>query len=117
MVRSSSASPWTASWRRAASSEAISKELGLVERISLTARATAAWSTRRVPATSSIADWVRLPTILWVEASIASAPRASGERGRRAWKPKCEPHAASTINAAPAAWATSAQPATSAAIP
>ena len=38
----SSASPWTASWRRAASSEASSSELGDVERTSRTARATRA---------------------------------------------------------------------------
>ena len=81
IVRSSSASPWTASWRRAASSEAISSELGLVERTSRTARATASASIRPPAATCSIADWVRLPTILCVEASIASAPRRSGDSG------------------------------------
>ena len=70
-----------------------------------------------MPATSSMADWVRLPTILWVEASIASAPSAIGEGGRRAWKPKWGPHEQSTISAAPAACATSAQPSTSAAMP
>ena len=48
------------------------------------ARATAWVSTRPLFPTSSMADCVRLPTILWVEASIASAPSASGERGRRA---------------------------------
>ena len=83
IVRSSSASPWTASWRRAASSEAISSELGLVERTIRTARATAPMSTRPVGATISIADCVRLPTILCVEASIASAPSASGDAGSR----------------------------------
>ena len=40
IVRSSSASPWAASWRRALSSEASSSELGLVERTSRMQRAT-----------------------------------------------------------------------------
>ena len=66
-------------------------------------------------ATCSIADWVRLPTILWVEAR-ASAP---GQRriGQRGMKAEMEPHAQSTTSAAPAAWTTSAQPRMSAAIP
>ena len=42
IVRSSSASPWAPSWRRALSSDASSSELGLVERTSRTQRAT--WS-------------------------------------------------------------------------
>ena len=81
IVESSSASPWTASWRRAASSETISSELGLVERTSRTARPTASTSILPPVPTSSIADWVRLPTILCVEASIASAPSCSGDGG------------------------------------
>ena len=48
IVRSSSASPWMASWRRAASSEAISSDDGDVERTSRTARATASGSIRPV---------------------------------------------------------------------
>jgi hypothetical protein len=116
-VRSRSASPCTPSWRRPASSEAISSELGLVDRTRRTARATAPVSIRPVGATWSIADWVRLPTILCVEVSITSAPSANADSGRPAWKPKCEPQALSTMSAAPAAWATSAQMATSAAMP
>jgi hypothetical protein len=37
--------------------------------------------------------------------------------GSARWKPKCGPHAWSTTSGTPAAWATSAQPATSAAMP
>ena len=81
IVRDSSASPWTASWRRAASSEAISSDDGDVERTSRTARATASGSMRPVGATCSIADCVSEPTILCVEVSTASAPCC--ERGRR----------------------------------
>ena len=106
-----------ASWRRAASSDASRRELGLVDRMSRTIRATRSVSTRSVPARWSIADWVSEPTILCVEVSAASAPCCSAEGGTMRWKPKCGPHAWSTTSAAPAAWATSAQPATSAAMP
>ncbi len=116
-VRWTSECPCIASWRRAASSEAISSELGLVERTSRTVRAMRSGSIRPVSATWSIADWVSEPTILWVEVSTASAPWASADGGSAWWKPKCGPQAWSTTSAAPAAWATSAQPATSAAIP
>ena len=80
-MRSSSASPWIASCRRALSSEASSSELGLVERTSRTQRATSSGSIRPPAATCSIADWVRLPTILCVEVSTASAPAATGDSG------------------------------------
>ena len=50
-------------------------------------------------------------------ASLTSAPCASAEGGRSGWKPKCGPQAWSTISGTPAAWATSAHPSTSAAIP
>src|SRR5699024_7642640 len=46
-----------------------------------------------------------------------SAPWVTGEAGRSGWKPKCAPQAASTISAAPAAWATSARASTSATAP
>ena len=91
------------SWRRAASSEAISSEDGDVLRTSRTARATASASMRPVGATCSIADWVSEPTILCVEVSTASAPCWSADGGRSGWKPKCEPHAWSTTSGTPAA--------------
>ena len=86
-MRSRSASPWTASWRRAASSDAKSSELGS-SIDSLTARATASTSMRPSRATWSMADWVRLPTILWVEESRASAPKLQGRRGERRMEPE-----------------------------
>ena len=46
IVRSSRASPWAASWRRAASSEARSSEFGLVERTRRTQRETSSGSMR-----------------------------------------------------------------------
>ena len=116
-MRDSSAWPWITSWRRAASSDAISSADGDVVRTSRTARPTASGSMRPVAATCSIADCVSEPTILWVEVSTASAPCCSAEGGNAGWKPKCEPHAWSTTSGTPAAWQTSAQPATSAAIP
>ena len=117
IVRSSSASPWTASWRRAASSDAISSAEGDVERVSRTIRATWPGSIRPVGATCSIADWVSEPTILCVEVSTASAPSASALSGTSGWKPKCGPQAWSTTSGTPASWQTSAQAATSAAMP
>jgi hypothetical protein len=117
IVRDRSAWPWMTSWRRAASSEAISSEDGDVLRTSRTARATASGSMRPVGATCSIADCVSEPTILCVEVSTASAPCWSADGGRSGWNPKCEPHDWSTTSGTPAACATSAQPATSAAIP
>ena len=117
IVRDSSAWPWMTSWRRAASSEAISSDDGDVERTSRTARATASGSIRPVAATCSIADCVSDPTILCVHVSTASAPCCSALGGRSGWKPKCEPHDWSTTSGTPAAWQTSAQPATSAAMP
>ena len=73
-VSCSSASPWTASWRRAASRLAMSNELGDVERTSRTTRARRSPSMRSVWATWSIADCVSEPTILCVLVSTASAP-------------------------------------------
>ncbi len=117
MVRDSSASPCTTSWRRAASSDAMSSEDCDVERTRRTMRASRSVSTRPVGATCSSADCVREPTILCVEVSTASAPCCRADGGSAGWKPKCGPQAWSTTSAAPAAWQTSAQPATSAAIP
>ena len=117
IVRDSSASPWTASWRRAASSDAMSSADCDVERTSRTQRPTSSASMRPPAATWSIADCVSEPTILCVEVSTASAPRASALAGSAGWKPKCGPHAWSTTSGTPAAWHTSAQPATSAAMP
>ena len=90
---------------------------GEVERVRRIVRATAAGSIRPVGATWSIADWVSEPTILCVEVSTASAPCASALGGTRGWKPKCGPQDWSTTSGTPAAWHTSAQPATSAAMP
>ncbi len=65
----------------------------------------------------SIALWVSEPAILCVLVSIASAPCESAVGGSASWKPKCGPHAWSTTSGTPARCATSAQAATSAAIP
>ena len=46
----------------------------------------------------SMADWVRLPTSLWVPDSTRSAPAAMACSGRASWKAKCEPQASSTIS-------------------
>ena len=116
-MRSSSASPWTASWRRAASSEDISSADGDVLRVSRTMRATWSGSIRPLGATCSIADCVSEPTILCVEVITASAPSARALAGTPGWKPKCGPHAWSTTSATPAAWQTAAHAATSAAMP
>ena len=80
-------------------------------------RATLPGSTRPLGATCSIADCVSEPTILCVEVSTASAPSCSALGGSSGWKPKCGPHAWSTISGTPAAWQTAAHPSTSAAIP
>ena len=109
IVRSISASPCTNSWRRAASRDACSSAFGLVDRTSRTTRARSSGSTRPLSETSSIAVCVRLPTILCVEASIASAPSTIGFSGSLAWNPKCAPQEQSTTSGTPAAWATSAQ--------
>ena len=116
-VSYSSCSPCSASWRRAPSSEASSSDDGLVERSSRSARATAPASTRPLCPTCSIALWVSEPAILCVLVSIASAPCDSAVGGRLSLKPKCGPHDWSTTSGTPARCATSAQPATSAAIP
>ena len=90
---------------------------GDVLRVRRTVRATAPGSIRPVGAMWSIADWVSEPTVLCVEVSTASAPRSSALAGTPGWKPKCGPQAWSTTSGTPAAWQTSAQPATSAAMP
>ncbi len=81
------------------------------------ARATAAGSMRSPCPTWSIALWVSEPAILCVLVSTASAPCVSPLGGSASWKPKCGPQDWSTISGTPAAWATSAHAATSAAIP
>ena len=111
------ASPCSTSWRRAPSSDSISSDDGDVERISRSVRATASGSIRPEPETCSSADWVSDPAILCTDVSIASASSDSALGGRSRWKPRCGPHDWSTTSGTPAACATSAQPATSAAIP
>ena len=64
-----------------------------------------------------MALWVSEPAILCVLVSIASAPWDNAVGGNASLKPKCGPQDWSTTSGTPAAWATSAQPATSAAIP
>ena len=80
--RVSSASPWSASWRRAPSSEAISSADCEVERTSRTrARDRVGVDPAGRAATCSIADCVSEPTILCVEVIIASAPSVSADGG------------------------------------
>ena len=100
-----------------ASSDASRSDDGLVERSSRSAWPTAAASTRPLWPTCSIALCVSEPAILCVLVTIASAPWESAFGGSASLKPKCGPHDASTISGTPALWATSAQPATSAAMP
>ncbi len=102
-VSCSSASPWTASCRREASSDAMSSDDGDVERTRRIARAIASASTRSPWPTCSIADCVRDPAILWVLVSTASAPSDSALAGTSGWKPKCGPHDWSTTSGTPAA--------------
>src|SRR5215207_6899751 len=116
-VSNSSCSPCSASWRRAPSSEASSSEEGLVERSSRSARPTAPTSIRSPSPTCSIALWVNEPAILCVLVSIASALWDSAVGGSASWKPKCGPQDWSTTSGTPAACATSASAATSAAMP
>jgi hypothetical protein len=92
-VSNRSCSPCRASWRRAASSEAMSSDDGLVERSSRRARATAAASTRPLRPMWSIALWVSEPAILCVLVSIVSAPCESAVGGSASLKPKCGPQA------------------------
>ncbi len=73
--------PCTAIWRRAASSEPVSRPLGLVVSTRLTQRSTIAASSRPPLPRWSIAAWVRLPTILWVEERTRSAPQESASGG------------------------------------
>ena len=83
-VSSSSRSPCTEASRLAASSEPPSRALGLVVSTRLTQRSTIASSIRPPPPRWSIAAWVRLPTILWVEETTTSAPqleRVGGQVG------------------------------------
>ena len=98
------ASPWTAIWRRDASSDASRSEDGEVVRSSRIARPTAPMSMRSPSTTCSIALCVSDPMILCVDVSTASAPSASAPGGRSGWKPKCGPHAWSTTSGTPAAW-------------
>ena len=52
----------------------LSSELGLVDSISVTQRSTTSSSSRSPWPRWTIADWVRLPTILWVLETTRSAP-------------------------------------------
>jgi hypothetical protein len=94
------------------------REVGLVDSTSVTARSTTSGS---IPtgsrATCSIADWVRLPTILCVLEMTRSAPAASACSGSRSWNARCAPQASSTTSGTPRACATSARPRTSATAP
>ena len=56
----------------------------------------------------SIADCVRLPTILCVLETTRSAPSESACSGSSSWKARCAPQASSTTSGTPCAWATSA---------
>ena len=116
-VSCSSCSPCSASWRRAPSSDASSSDDGLVERSSRSARPIAPASISSLSPTCSIALCVSEPAILCVLVSIASPPCDSAVGGSASWKPKCGPHDWSTTSGTPAACATSAMPAMSAAIP
>jgi hypothetical protein len=100
-----------------ATSERIRSEEGLVERSRRMARPTAPASTRPLSPTWSIALCVSEPAILCVLVSIASAPCHSAVGGSASLNPKCVPHDWSTTSGTPAACATSAQPAMSAAMP
>ena len=68
-------------------------------------------------ATCSIADCVRLPTILWVLEMTRSAPADRACSGSRSWNARCAPQASSTTSGTPCAWAASAKPRTSATAP
>ena len=116
-VSHSSCSPCSASWRRAASKDAISSDDGLVERSSRSARPTAPASTRPLAPMCSIALCVSDPAILCVLVSMASAPCDSAVGGSSSLKPKCGPHDWSTTSGTPAPCATSASAAMSAAMP
>ena len=64
-----------------------------------------------------MADWVRLPTILWVLEITRSAPAARACSGSRSWKARWAPQASSTISGTPRSWAISASERTSATAP
>ena len=80
-VSPSSSCPRTAALRRAASSEPASSELGLVDSTSVTQRSTTSSSISSPCPRWTIADWVRLPTILWVLETTRSAPSDSACAG------------------------------------
>ena len=103
--------------RRAASSEASSSELGLVDSVRVTARSTSCSFINEPAPRCSMADWVRLPTILWVLEITRSAPAARACSGSRSWKARWAPHASSTISGTPRSWAISASERTSATAP
>jgi hypothetical protein len=90
--------------RRAASSEASSRLLGLVEVTSRSARSMAASSKRPPAPRCSMADCVRLPACLCVLEMTRSAPAASACCGSASQKARCAPHASSTTSATPWAW-------------
>ena len=76
--RRAAPAPWTAAWRRAASSEAVSSAFGLVDSTRVTQRSTTPLVDPVVRSPRwRIADWVRLPTILWTEERTTSAPHSS----------------------------------------
>jgi hypothetical protein len=116
-VSNRSCSPCSESWRRAASSDAMSSDEGLVDRSSRSARAIAPGSIRPLLPMCSIALCVSEPAILCVLVSIASAPWESAVGGSASLKPKCGPHDWSTTSGTPAAWAMSASGPMSAAMP
>ena len=117
MISPSSRSPSTATWRRAASSEPPSRPLGLVDSVRVTARSSRLGSTLPPTPRWRIADWVRLPTILWTEETITSAPLESALAGRRSEKRRCAPQASSQKSGTSRECATSASAATSATAP
>ena len=64
-----------------------------------------------------MADWVRLPTTLWMLEITRSAPWLRAGAGSSSWNARCAPQASSTTSGTPCEWATSASAATSATAP
>ena len=83
IVSASSSRPATAACRRAASSEAVSRALGLVDSVRVTQRSTTSSSISSPWPRWRIADWVRLPTSLWTEERTRSAPHSEGALGQQ----------------------------------
>ena len=89
----------------------------VVDSTSVTQRSTTPSSIRSPCPRWIIADWVRLPTTLWMLEITRSAPRLSAGAGSSSWKPRWAPQASSTTSGTPCACATSVSPATSATAP